>query len=312
MADRNDNMDLRLKGRLIAERFDELARRFRQWADCIEDPNKIEDPTWKFFMPRDAGICIVDAVKAGFLNEPDIVAYVEWMEGKPHPRLPEPPPTAKATLVRCEANVWGALLGDGLVPFRIVDGKLAPTGEAPEPGPVARMFPSLLPPFDQAALAINATNPESQKAFLRAEAVESKHRQAWVCRALGELIRERAEGNSAEQRHAHDETAARTDRPAPSPAVRLAGESLGEVERARPDLIPPADDPQRYTRAQWEWIRENSETYHNAEKHAPSYDTWRRYVREYLRLTDGQATEPRPQGGRSNVHPDGSPTNPTG
>lgn len=96
--------------------------------------------------------------------------------------------------------------------------------------------------------------------------------------------------------------------PKTNDAVRRAGESLEWVQRERPDLAPGASAKERYTREQYEHIREYGGPYplndHNRTT-VPAWETWSRYVREYLRLTEGRVNFPRRgRTGRSLVRPD--------
>lgn len=100
------------------------------------------------------------------------------------------------------------------------------------------------------------------------------------------------------------------DRPAVSlnDAVRRVGESLEWVQRERPDLAPGASTKERYTREQYDHVRDYGGPYplddHNRTT-VPAWDTWSRYVREYLRLTEGRVNFPRRgRTGRSLVRPD--------
>lgn len=91
-------------------------------------------------------------------------------------------------------------------------------------------------------------------------------------------------------------------------AVRRAGESLEWVQRERPDLAPGPTTKERYTREQYDHIREHGGPYpldgHNRNT-VPAWDTWSRYVREYLRLTEGRVNFPRRgRTGRSLVRAD--------
>jgi hypothetical protein len=93
-----------------------------------------------------------------------------------------------------------------------------------------------------------------------------------------------------------------------SDAVRRAGASLEWVRKEQPDLAPDAASGERYNRDQYDYIREHGGPAYPLEDDrrstVPSWDTWTRYVREYLRLTDGRRNEPR-RGGptRSVVRP---------
>jgi hypothetical protein len=105
-------------------------------------------------------------------------------------------------------------------------------------------------------------------------------------------------------------SADRTDPPIPkmNDAVRRAGESLEWVQRERPELAPGPTTKERYTREQYDHIREHGGLYplddHNRTT-VPAWDTWSRYVREYLRLTEGRVNFPRRgRTGRSLVRPD--------
>jgi len=91
-------------------------------------------------------------------------------------------------------------------------------------------------------------------------------------------------------------------------AVRRAGESLEWVQRERPDLAPGPTTKERYTREQYDHIREHGGPYpiddHNRTT-VPAWDTWSRYVRKYLQLTEGRVNFPRRgRTGRSLVRPD--------
>lgn len=100
----------------------------------------------------------------------------------------------------------------------------------------------------------------------------------------------------------------------PSPGVmpepiRRAGESFEWVCSERPDLVPPEGSPERYTRKQHDHIREfGGPSYPLEGDHrstVPAWDTWARYVREYLRLTEGRQRESHRGGAsRSAVAPD--------
>lgn len=94
-----------------------------------------------------------------------------------------------------------------------------------------------------------------------------------------------------------------------SDAVRKAGASLEWVRKEQPDLAPDAASGERYSKDQYDYIREHGGPAYPLEDDrrstVPSWDTWTRYVREYLRLTDGRRNEPR-RGGptRSVVRPE--------
>lgn len=94
-----------------------------------------------------------------------------------------------------------------------------------------------------------------------------------------------------------------------SEPVRRAGESFEWVCSKRPDLVPPEGSPERYTRKQHDYIREFGGPSYPLEgdqrSTVPSWETWSRYVREYLRLTEGRRNEPRRGGpSRSEIAPD--------
>lgn len=88
--------------------------------------------------------------------------------------------------------------------------------------------------------------------------------------------------------------------------VRRAGESFEWVCSNQPSLVPPEGSPERYTRKQHDYIREHGGPSYPLEgdqrSTVPSWDTWARYVREYLRLIEGQRNESRRgEEGRSEV-----------
>lgn len=108
-------------------------------------------------------------------------------------------------------------------------------------------------------------------------------------------------GPSTDRRDGHDGVM--------NDAVRRAGESLEWVQRERPDLAPGAADKERYTRAQYDHIREHGGPSYpldpNDRSTVPAWDTWSRYVREYLRRCEGRVNFPRRgRTGRSLVRPD--------
>jgi hypothetical protein len=80
-------------------------------------------------------------------------------------------------------------------------------------------------------------------------------------------------------------------------AVRRAGASLGWVRRERPDLGPVPGSAERYNREQFEYIREHGGPSYpldaNDRSTVPAWDTWSRYVREFLRLSDGRVNSSR-------------------
>jgi hypothetical protein len=80
-------------------------------------------------------------------------------------------------------------------------------------------------------------------------------------------------------------------------AVSRAGASLEWVRGERPDLMPPDGAGERYTRSQYDYIRENGcpayETDSKGNPVVPAWDTWSRYVRDYLRRTLGRVNTPR-------------------
>lgn len=84
------------------------------------------------------------------------------------------------------------------------------------------------------------------------------------------------------------------------PAVRRAGASFEKVEAEQPDLSPPANSPVRYIERQWQYIRDHYDEIYPPDASGnttmPAFETWGRYVREYLRLTEGSRNSPR--GGR--------------
>lgn len=94
-----------------------------------------------------------------------------------------------------------------------------------------------------------------------------------------------------------------------SDAVRRAGASLEWVRNERPELAPDAASGERYSKEQYDHIREHGGPSYPLEgdrrSTVPSWDTWTRYVREYLRLTEGRRNEPRRGGtSRSVVRPE--------
>jgi len=97
-----------------------------------------------------------------------------------------------------------------------------------------------------------------------------------------------------------DGVAAAEPPPDMKPAVRRAGASFEKVEVEQPDLSPPANSPVRYTERQWAYIRDHYDEIYPPDASGnttiPAYETWGRYVREYLRLTEGPKNSPR--GGR--------------
>lgn len=94
-----------------------------------------------------------------------------------------------------------------------------------------------------------------------------------------------------------DDGAADQRSPAMSAAVRRAGASLEWVRVGRPELGPAESAAERYTRAEYDYIRENDCPAYRAETgepiQAPAWQTWARYIREYLRLSGGPANSPR-------------------
>lgn len=91
--------------------------------------------------------------------------------------------------------------------------------------------------------------------------------------------------------------------------VRRAGESFEWVCSKQPSLVPPEGSPERYTRKQHDYIREHGGPSYPLEgdqrSTVPSWDTWARYVREYLRLIEGRRRESRRSGeSRGAVGPD--------
>jgi len=120
-----------------------------------------------------------------------------------------------------------------------------------------------------------------------------------------------ASSEPGDQPESEIEAGSRADPPAPkmNDAVRRAGASLEWVRRERPDLAPEASSKERYTREQHEHIREYCGLAYPLDDHdrstVPVWETWSRYVREYLRLTDGRVNFPRrARTGRSLVRPD--------
>lgn len=115
-----------------------------------------------------------------------------------------------------------------------------------------------------------------------------------------------------ESRRSESETgpADGADPPVPkmNDAVRRAGESLEWIRRERPDLAPGVADKERYTREQYDHIREHGGPYPLDDRNrttVPAWETWSRYVRDYLRLTEGRVNFPRRgRTGRSLVRPD--------
>jgi len=97
---------------------------------------------------------------------------------------------------------------------------------------------------------------------------------------------------------------------APMPeAILRAGASLEWVRRERDDLLPPVGSKERYTQAQYDHLAEHGcESYPpdaRGKPTVPNWDTWSRYVREYLRLTDGRVNSTRRgRTGRSLARPD--------
>jgi len=112
--------------------------------------------------------------------------------------------------------------------------------------------------------------------------------------------------------HPRDNADIETEEPSDSKmndAVRRAGASLEWVRRERPDLAPEASSKERYTWEQHEHIREYCGLAYpldeNDRSTVPVWETWSRYIREYLRLTDGRVNfTSRGRTGRSLVRPD--------
>jgi hypothetical protein len=97
-------------------------------------------------------------------------------------------------------------------------------------------------------------------------------------------------------------TVSTTDQPPRPPAempeaVSRAGASLEWVRNERPDLMPPDGTDERYTRAQYDYLRENGCPAYDVDARGnpmvPAWDTWARYVRDYLRRTLGRVNSPR-------------------
>lgn len=76
-----------------------------------------------------------------------------------------------------------------------------------------------------------------------------------------------------------------------------AGASLEWVRRERPDLAPGDDDKKPYTRGQHEYISDyDCPSYPDDDRtgsRVPSWETWSRYVRQFLRVTEGPRQSPR-------------------
>jgi hypothetical protein len=90
-------------------------------------------------------------------------------------------------------------------------------------------------------------------------------------------------------------------------AARKAGASLALAERERPDLMPDPDSKARYTKGQYEYLKEYGSSVYPRDDHGrctlPPFETWGRHVRTYLKARDGRRNRPRGQrpGGRSVV-----------
>lgn len=94
-----------------------------------------------------------------------------------------------------------------------------------------------------------------------------------------------------------------------SDAIRRAGAALEWVRCERDDLAPAHDSKERYTKAQYDHIREHGcDSYppgRGGTSTVPNWDTWSRYVREYLKIIDGRMNSPRGgRTGRSLVRPE--------
>lgn len=91
------------------------------------------------------------------------------------------------------------------------------------------------------------------------------------------------------------------------PAIARAGASLEWVRQESPELAPDAGSGQRYCREQYDYIREHGYSEYldeHGKSSLPDWHAWSRYVREYLRLTEGQRNSPRAgRSGRSIVPP---------
>lgn len=79
--------------------------------------------------------------------------------------------------------------------------------------------------------------------------------------------------------------------------VKKAGASFERVQKDRPDLSPTLDKKARYNEGQYSHIRDHYLDIYPIDKHKhstmPAFDSWGRYIREYLRLMEGPVNSPR-------------------
>ncbi|MCH8269998.1 MAG: hypothetical protein IH985_02145 [Planctomycetes bacterium] len=87
--------------------------------------------------------------------------------------------------------------------------------------------------------------------------------------------------------------------------IKLAGASLEWLGTKRADLIPDGQATEDERKSQWEYLRDHGcPAYPDS---IPSFETWTKYVRDYLRLTKGPRNTSRAgRTGRSIVRSDGS------
>jgi hypothetical protein len=87
---------------------------------------------------------------------------------------------------------------------------------------------------------------------------------------------------------------------------RRAHESYEWVCSERPDLVPGQENV-RFAKAMHGYVREHDCPAYPGDDRPPAYETWKRYIREYERLTEGPKNASRAgreRGSRSIVRPD--------
>lgn len=150
-----------------------------------------------------------------------------------------------------------------------------------------------------------------------------------ILKAEGDRLVLQAEdrGDKAEARVATKEAGARADPDAPaqlateavvqregspvpsnkmSKRVKRSGGSLEWLASEQPSFIPEGRATEAERKSQHEYIREHGCPAYPDDQ-IPSFESWARYLREYVRLTEGQRNTPRAgRTGRSMVRPDGS------
>lgn len=183
-----------LAGKVLTDRFRELAARFDQWTADAESgtlPDTYLDFIDRQSADEDAGRLIMCAFHGGHLRDiPRLAELVNWAEGEDDP--------AATGLLRCPANLFGEVVGGGKILIRNTSGRtikggtmvsLDPQVMADEPlgGLLSEMFPGFDEPDRNLKRSLTA-HPEDRGWFLLKGKAVGFRRRARACRLLADMI----------------------------------------------------------------------------------------------------------------------------